>query len=122
MSGVSASADSRDWQSVRMLRLTLGQRIVAVIALGLTLALIANFIVNEAWQAGSGFPINAFVPSNGGQIGQAALYAFGGGLSGWATFLVWIGAVALWSAGALFLLKRPTVAHCSEGEHGEAST
>lgn len=105
-----------------MLRLTLAQRIVALIGLGLILALTANFIVNEAWQAGSGFPNNAFVPSNGGQIGQATLYALGGGLSGWATFLVWIGAVALWSGGALLLLKRPAVGPSVEAEGGRSST
>lgn len=90
-----------------MFRLSAGQRIVAVIALGLMLALVANFIVNEAWQAGSGFPNNAFVPSSGGQIGQATLYALGGVLSGWATFLIWIAAVALWAGASFRLLKQP---------------
>lgn len=90
-----------------MLRFSLGQRIVAVITLGLVLVLAANFIVNEAWQAGSGFPNNAFVPSNGAQVGQATLYAFGGGLSGWATFLIWIAAVALWGGASLLILKPP---------------
>jgi hypothetical protein len=70
-----------------MLRRSLGQRIVTVIALGIILELLADFIATEAWQNGTGFPNNAFnIPSNGAQIGQATLYAVGGGLSGWATF------------------------------------
>jgi hypothetical protein len=100
----------------RLNRLTLGQRIVAVIAAGLGLAFAANFIVSESWQNGFGIPNNAFLPSNGAQMGQTTLYAFGGGLSGWAAFFVWIAAIAIWAAASMFLLKRPVAAETLPSE------
>lgn len=91
-----------------MYRFTLARRIVAVIALGLLIVVVANFITSEGWQVGSAQ--NGLFPSsvNGAQIGQATLYAFGGGLSGWVVLLVWVVAIGIWATGSLFLLNRPS--------------
>jgi hypothetical protein len=88
----------------RLYRLTIGQRVVAVIALGLTLVSLATVIVNEGWSGGSGqsgFFNNSAAP----QIGQATLFA-PAGLNGWASLVVWLAAIAIWSSASIVLLSR----------------
>jgi hypothetical protein len=84
-------------------RLGFAQRIVVVVALGLALGVLGNFLVNL------GSP-----GADSGWFGYAPLtrsvLEVGGGLSGWQRLLVWLAVIAIWAAASLRLLtpdRRP---------------
>jgi heme/copper-type cytochrome/quinol oxidase subunit 1 len=84
-------------------RLTVAQRVVLAIGLGVVLVVIAGYVnsigspfgANFGWFGYAPLTGNAFVPQGG-----ADLYA-------WEQLLVWLGAVLAWTAGALVLFRRP---------------
>jgi hypothetical protein len=67
------------------------------------LAAVATFVVDEGWSGGSG-QFGFFNNPPGAQIGQATLFA-PGGLNGWASLIVWLVAIAIWSSVSIVLLR-----------------
>lgn len=88
-------------------RLTMPQRIVVVIALGLALGAVATYLVAD---------IGTTVPR--GWVAYAPLsstaYAQGTGLPGWTRLLIWLAAIALWGLLSLLVL-RPSREAASDG-------
>ena len=78
-------------------RLSLPQRIVVVIAFGLTLGAAGVYLVSLG--SSSGFGWYAYAP-----LAHSASLP-GTGLSGWLRLVIWLALICLWALGSLWLLR-----------------
>lgn len=78
-------------------RLSLAQRLVAVVALGLALAIVAGYLSS----LGTGFGWYAYAPLSG-----QAFVPPGHGEPGWVRMIIWLVAVGLWAAASMRVLRQ----------------
>ena len=85
-----------------LVRLTLPQRVVLAIGVGLILATLAGYVTSIGSPLGANFGWFGYAP-----LTRNAFVGTGSDLSDWEQLLVWVAALALLTAGALVLFKRP---------------
>ena len=90
------------WKNTRVSHLSLAQRIVIVIALGVTVAIVGTFV------SGLGGSPTQFGWFGYAPLTRATLSLDQPDLAPWEQLLVWIGLICLWAGSSLVLL-RPTV-------------
>jgi hypothetical protein len=77
--------------------LTKAQRIVLVIAFGLALWALGNYLVS----LGAGFGWTGYAPFTAG----GGFYAPARGLHGWLRLIIWLVLIALWAVASLRVLR-----------------
>ena len=80
-------------------RLTLAQRIVVIIALGLALAIVAGYLTSLETEVGW----YAYSP-----LARQAMSLSAMGEPGWLRMIIWLAAVCLWGAASAMLLRQPS--------------
>ena len=89
----------QSWLMRRMDRLNTAQRFVVVVALGLTLGIVASYLTSlrrTGWYA--------YAPLSG-QVFQPQ----GIGEPGWVRLIIWLAAISLWALASLRVLRQSPV-------------
>ena len=84
-------------------RLNLAQRVVVIVALGLSLAFVAGYLTSLGTRAGW----YAYSPLTGRAISQP-----GNGEPGWLRVIIWVAAISLWTVASAAVL-RPSPDHAA---------